>query len=399
MSEYALPRALPVSPARALAPTGRALSTRFLDFWLLGGASLLVWIVMWMLQDYRSIWAIDFHFKNLAVTSLSLSLLVNNPHFLISYKLAYSRGLAFIFAHWWQLLAVPALLLAAFAAAYVGFTTPTATLLPFVPALAGVLGAWGANTSALTTPRLGDFLFTLLFNVMFFTVGWHYTKQAFGCMMLYAHFDGYRLTSRQRNLIKWSLLSIGWMNLAYGSRQTGPLAFSHYTYYAIELPAVLVPLSTLTVVVGVLLVAWTVFRQKYVETGQLPTVNMLIPYVAMYVWWMPFMRQHEFYFLLIPLFHSLQYLVVAGKLEHARMLGSAHYEVKAAGIALGVIVAAWLSFEFMPSMLDTTLRTFDTWRIFFFFTAAMLFINIHHYFIDNVLWRSRDPVVKQYLLD
>jgi hypothetical protein len=36
--------------------------------------------------------------------------------------------------------------------------------------------------------------------------------------------------------------------------------------------------------------------------------------------------------------------------------------------------------------------------MFFFFTAAMLFINIHHYFIDNVIWRFKDPEVRNYLL-
>jgi len=29
----------------------------------------------------------------------------------------------------------------------------------------------------------------------------------------------------------------------------------------------------------------------------------------------------------------------------------------------------------------------------------MLFINIHHYFIDNVVWRFKDPQVRAYLLD
>jgi len=28
----------------------------------------------------------------------------------------------------------------------------------------------------------------------------------------------------------------------------------------------------------------------------------------------------------------------------------------------------------------------------------MLFINIHHYFIDNVLWRFKDPEIQKYLL-
>jgi hypothetical protein len=394
--------ALAVAPAVApsIAPTsdGRALTTRFVDFWLLGGASLLVWAVMWVLQDHRTAWAIDSHFKNLTVTTISLSLLVNNPHFLISYKLAYSRGARFVLAQWWQLLAVPALLLALFVAAFVGFTAPTAAVVPFLPPLADTLTAWGASTAAITAPRLGDLLFTLAFNVMFFTVGWHYTKQAFGCMMLYAHFDGYRLTPRQRGLIKWNLLSLSWLNLAYGSQQSGPLAFSHYSYYSVDLPDVLVPLSACILAVGFVLVVWAVFYRKYAEDGQRPTVNMLVPFVAMYVWWLPLMRQHEFYFLLIPLFHSLQYLTVAGKCEHTRLRSSARYEVRATAVVVGVVAAGWLSFDLVPSALDAWLGTFDTWRIFFFFTAAMLFINIHHYFIDNVIWRFRDPVVKQYLL-
>jgi hypothetical protein len=61
-------------------------------------------------------------------------------------------------------------------------------------------------------------------------------------------------------------------------------------------------------------------------------------------------------------------------------------------------VGGWLVFEMVPDSLDAWLGTFDAWRIFFFFTAAMLFINIHHYFIDNVLWRFRDPRVREYLL-
>ena len=29
----------------------------------------------------------------------------------------------------------------------------------------------------------------------------------------------------------------------------------------------------------------------------------------------------------------------------------------------------------------------------------MLFINIHHYFIDNVIWRFTDPEVRAHLLN
>jgi hypothetical protein len=398
LNRYAQPAAFSVPLTATPAPAARALTTRFADFWLLGGASVLVWAVMWALEDYRTLWAVDSHFKNLAVTTVSLSLLVNHPHFLISYKLAYSRGLGYVRAHWWQLAAVPALLLVLLAVAYVAFTAPSAVLVPFMPAVARLLEGWGASTAALTTPQLGDLLFTLLFNLMFFTVGWHYTKQAFGCMMLYAHFDGYALSPRQRGLLKWNLLGVGGLNLAYGSRTSGALSFSHYSYYSVDVPDVLFPLSVCFLAATGALVFWKVFYRNYVGGGQVPSVNMLVPFVAMYVWWMPFTRQHEFYFLLVPLFHSLQYLAVAGKLEHARLRGSARYEVRAAAIAIALVAAGWLSFEFVPSTLDKWLATFEAWRIFFFFTAAMLFINIHHYFIDNVIWRFKDPEIRAYLL-
>jgi hypothetical protein len=85
------------------APFSRALTTRFLDFWLLGGASLLVWLAMFIAQHFRYEWAVDQHFKNLTVTTVSLTLFINNPHFLVSYKLAYGRGRAFVTSYWWQL--------------------------------------------------------------------------------------------------------------------------------------------------------------------------------------------------------------------------------------------------------------------------------------------------------
>ena len=113
------PPAAPAAQARA-----HALTTRFADFWLLGGASLLVWFLMFSLQGFRAAWAIDQHFKNLTVTTASLSLLVNYPHFLISYKLAYSRGRSFILEHWWQMLFVPIAMIVVFAWAYTQYAIP-----------------------------------------------------------------------------------------------------------------------------------------------------------------------------------------------------------------------------------------------------------------------------------
>ena len=373
------------------------LTTRFLDFWLLGGASILVWMVMIGVQGFRASWAVDQHFKNLTVTTASLSLIVNYPHFLISYKLAYSRGQSFILRNWWQLIAVPLLMTAVFVVAYFYFAVPVGSL-PVVSSLRNALSPLGANAGVLAGPRLGDVLFTGVFNVMIFTVGWHYTKQVFGCMMVYAHFDGYKMTKQQRDLTKWGLLSIWGMNFVYSNISGSESVFSNFKYHTLDLPDVAGPISLLLVGAGFLLVVYKVFYANYRDAGQVPSLNLLAPFVALYIWWLPQTRQYEFYFLLTPLFHSLQYLAFVYKMEDSRLKTVHHREVQATMVIVGAVFAGWLFFEFLPNSMDNVLGTYNSWQMFFFFTAAMLFINIHHYFIDNVLWRFRDAEVREYLL-
>ena len=149
---------------------------------------------------------------------------------------------------------------------------------------------------------------------------------------------------------------------------------------------------------GLALVVWKVFYANYRAHGAVPGLNMLVPFAALYVWWLPVTRQFEFYFLLTPMFHSLQYLAFVYKLEGTRLRGESHRELKATALISGLVLAGWLAFEMVPNTLDNALGTFAAWRMFFFFTAAMLFINVHHYFIDNVLWRFKDPEIRGYLL-
>ena len=380
----------------ALRPS--ALTTRVSDFWLLGGASLVVWLAMICLQGYRGSWAVDQHFKNLTVTAASLSVLVNYPHFLISYKLAYSRGLGFILLHWWQLLVVPVLLFALLAWAFMEYSVPMAQL-PATTTLIRIVGQWGDNAQMLSGPRLGDALFGLMFNLMVLTVGWHYTKQVFGCMMVYAYFDQYPLSKLQRMVAKWALLSIWWLNIAYGNRRSEQQEFSLFRYYSFDLPDIAVPLTTAIVAIGILAMLYEVVWTNYKKHHRLPSLNFLVPAVALYAWWLPATRQFEFYFLLTPLFHSLQYLTFVYKMENTRLRGMRHPEVRGAVLVLGVVLAGWLAFELVPNEMDNALKTFEAWQMFFFFTAATLFINIHHYFLDNVLWRFKDPHVRQYLLN
>ena len=389
---------VPTFEATGVVPAPRrALTSRFLDFWLLGGASILVWLVMIAVQGFRSSWAIDQHFKNLTYTTASLSLLVNYPHFLVSYKLAYGRGPSFIRSHAWQLVIVPVLLIGTFVAAFFLYTVPVARV-PGMSGLITTVAPLGTNVRVLSGPRFGDLLFTVVFNVMLFTVGWHYTKQVFGCMMVYAHFDRYTLTPAQRTITKWALLSIWWLTFVHSNMSGSQNSFSQFTYYSLDLPDIAVPIAGLLVAGGFLLVLYKVFYLNYRDTGRRPSLNMVVPFFALYLWWLPQTRQYEFYFLLTPLFHSLQYLAFVYKMEDTRLKTERHREVRATAIVVGLVLAGWLVFEFVPNTVDNRLGTFNAWHMFFFFTAAMLFINVHHYFLDNVLWRFRDREVQHYLL-
>jgi hypothetical protein len=287
---------------------------------------------------------------------------------------------------------------ATFVAAYLLYDVPVARL-PLVTDGVRLLQSFGTNARVLSGPRFGDLLFTATFNVMLFTVGWHYTKQVFGCMMVYAYFDRYALTPAQRTLTKWSLLSIWWLTFVYTNRNGSQFEFSQFRYYAFDLPDVAVPIATAVVALGFFGTLYAVFYRNYRDRGQLPSLNMVVPFVALYVWWLPMTRQNEFYFLLTPLFHSLQYLAFVYKMEDTRLASVRHREVRGTAIVVGLVVAGWLVFELLPNSADNVLGTFRAWHMFFFFTAAMLFINIHHYFIDNVLWRFRDREVQQYLLN
>jgi hypothetical protein len=375
----------------------RALTTRYLDFWLLGGASIVVWVLMFGLQGFRTSWAINEHYRHLTTTALSLSLLVNYPHFMVSYKLAYSRGRAFVGGHWWQLVAVPVLLVAMLIAAWAYYDVRVEQV-PTLVRVAEAVGPWGANVQVVSGPRVGDLVLTLLFNLMVLTLGWHYSKQVFGCMLVYAHYDGYAVSPGQRRLLKGALLSL-WLMVFVDYNLAGDFrAWRGFNYSALDLPDVAAPVSQLLVAAGFVLVLTRVFWANYRASGQRPSATMLAPFVALYLWWLPQVRQDEYFFVLVPFFHGLQYLAFAYRMEEVRLRAAPHREARATAVMMGLVASGWLAFEMVPDSLDAWLGTFDAWRVFFFFTAAMLFINIHHYFIDNVLWRFRDARVREYLL-
>jgi hypothetical protein len=125
--------------------------------------------------------------------------------------------------------------------------------------------------------------------------------------------------------------------------------------------------------------------------------------------------------MIVPTFHSLQYLLVVWRYEinankshesagrpatlHDRLgrIVPARFMPSRLWFGIGVFVVfgvflGFLGFYGLPNW-------FDSWvpydkSIFgpaLFLFCFYIFINVHHYFLDNVMWRRGNPDVRNYL--
>lgn len=352
-----------------------ALVSRWADFWLLGGASLVLWLVYFVLEPLRpTYWTINFHIENSAKFFLTALLFVNYPHFMASYKLAYGQGKGFILSHWFALIVVPVLLVSGFLISYFAFDQEV----------------------------YGQRILAWMLISMYFLVGWHYVKQIYGCMMVYAHIDGYQLPQLHKNLLKYSLMPLWFLSFVRGQLGEGTHTFQGLTYNSLNFPAWTETAAYILLALGIFS-ALFVFFKKYQDHKVLPSINMLVPWISIYIWWVPLFYQNEYTNYAVIFFHSLQYLPFIYKIENTRMNHASEHQITDTNtyktwLVLGLIVAGYCAFELLPNILDVGLNTYAAYQCWFFFVCGHVFINVHHYFIDHVIWRFKEPEVRDLLL-
>jgi hypothetical protein len=351
------------------------------DFWLVGGLSILVWFILLISTPLiTEIWAVSRHTGNIVAVVTTAALLINYPHFMASYRLAYGQGHRFVVCHWWQLIVVPILLLGSFGLAWFFWSQDP-------------LGSWSASLNSVSSSIHGPSILALLIKIMFFSVGWHYSKQTFGIMMVYARIKSYPLSTLQRMVTKLAVYGI-WI-----------LSYVHFTamgteqnYYGIiytnwELPewAKMLPLTFFGLgLAGFLSI---VLIKNGLEQKIWPPLMFVLPILAFLVWWTPQITYNKFFYYMVPLFHSLQYLCFVRKVEVTKSKSPTMPWT----VIFGLIFWGWFGFELLPSLLDHRVSPARVENVAFFFICANLFLNIHHYFIDNVVWRSGTSKVPSYL--
>lgn len=368
--------------------SGRYVFGPFIDFLFLGGGSLIFLPLLLLLP-------LDPYYSSIGQALLYASFLVNYPHFANSYQLFYRNYRCKAFSGEFE---------ASLRTRYVvaGIIVPLVLSLFFVGSVmsgkALVLG-FAANMMALL-------------------VGWHYVKQGYGILMVDAVKKRQSFQETEKRIFRVNGYAVWFLAWLVGNRAFSQQDFLHLHYYTFETPMiVLVLVSGIAAVTGAMTVI-SLLRCWRSNGGALP-YNGVFAYVVSLYFWFLFMRWgiDPVWLMVVPTLHSLQYLLIVWRYQigyeknrkggnesalsfvSAKFAGKAYQLNFAIFILLGVILGS-LGFWAIPVLLQVVVpydtETFGPSMFMFIF---FIFINVHHFFMDNVMWRRDNPDVRKYLFN
>lgn len=245
-------------------------------------------------------------------------------------------------------------------------------------------------------------LLGLAYALMVITVGWHYAKQGFGMLMM----DSAKMRSyfdpRSRNILLYNTYAawlVNFLATCYFSNRV----LKDYFGVPVQLLPVQLPLLVTAVAIFAITTVFTIQVLVRKRRQQPIAVAGLTGYLASTYLWLPLIV-HPVALFVIPAFHSLQYLYVVSIFEgnRARHIANAKSgglkispRLRVALFAAAALALGALMFDFGPHwsaaffLLDGNIST----SYFLFW----VFVNVHHYFIDSVLWRKENPEAVKYL--
>jgi hypothetical protein len=321
------------------------------DFLLVGGLSLIVLVPL--LLSGRS----DLLFLS-AGPQAFIATAINMPHFMASYRLVYgSRDM--IVRHKWASIYVPAILVAYIA-----------------------LALWDAKNSPA--------LMIVLIAVASAYLAWHYTGQVWGMMASYTYLAGASFERSERLLIRTGLrVLLAWH-------------VTWFLYTQLRNGAAVRPLYLLIsagTVVAFLLGAIGILRVRR-RIGRFPPARALVAWFAIFVWYAAMARDPAALFW-VQIAHALQYLAFPVRVEMNRSLKRAdasprRVALHMAGYATVLLVVSIVVAQLVPmSAMGVLGNVFGEQEGRAAPILLLMFINIHHYFTDGVIWKISNPEVRR----
>ena len=332
------------------------------DFLAVGGASLIVPLSLGLYVKLNATW----NMTGPLATLLWLALIL--PHYTSSYQLLYWDRRGKIFRE-------PSYFFAA-------------VLVPV--AAAGLLTAVYFNRPLLTMAGL--------LHMLFFLSGWHYAKQAYGATVALSAAKSRALSMAEKSAIRINLLALAVVSFVIPNT-LGSFPYEGVYYHSLGFPSWFGTfcLCALAATMGGLALA---LRRRLREGPGIPWVAAAA-FLSIYAWGFPLIFYPQIFhaFRDVPFvaaLHSLQYLVFVMSLRLSRrpavFSGALPGVSPLIGVALSllaVVIFGDVLARLLPQWLDRAL-TYDRAALGagFFVFAAAFFINIHHYFIDSVIWRG-----------
>jgi hypothetical protein len=366
MATQDLPISTSLPPTRVRARG--AMVSPLVDFLIVGGLSLLVIpFLAWIPWDPASV-------AKAGVVSSLLTFAINDPHFTFSYLILYDR-------YWYKLTKAPFSQINRLRYLIAGIVAPVA------------LAAWMAWAVLGSHPEaLGRMV-----NAMFSLVGWHYVKQSYGILVVLSGRKNVPFDALEAAVLKANAYAVwitSWIGMQYGA--TGNLYGVTFTTFKSPMHIYLAAAA----VCGVCFLALLgLIARRYWRGKPMPPANAWVGYVAGLYAWLFILYTSPVVLLFVPMWHALQYLLFVWKYQKGKARNRAatatEYRIYSAvfigsGIALGAALFLWV-----PRYLD--LHLFYDVELFgptLFMALFALFINIHHYFIDNAIWRKDNPEMR-----
>jgi len=353
---------------------------RVLEFLLVGGGTLLVLPALWLTRR-----VMGWDSAELAVGFLMFHAahVINDPHFSVTYWLFYkdarTRAFGDAFVRQQRLRYLVA-----------GFVVPA------------LLSIWIGLSFALDSARgLG-----WLVQLMFLLVGWHYVKQGFGVVTVLSARRGVRYTTSERHALLahcFAAWAYAWANPA------APLTEAEekgVIYWSLAHPLWLERVALSALIASGVLLGFRLAR-KWRRERQLPPLGPLVSFLVTVWLWTIFSSWDPLLLYVIPALHSLQYLYFVALLRRNQARASLHEfgpspRRQLLLLALAALALGWFQFHGVPDLLDAVRMTehrrghhpLGAFGPTPFLAACFAFVNIHHYFMDNVIWRRENPEMR-----
>jgi hypothetical protein len=343
----------------AAAPSASSILSPAVDFLLVGGLSLIVFVPLLLSGRTDLVWIG-------AGAQAWIATLINMPHFMASYRIVY-RSREMILRHKWATIYIPAIMLV--------YT---------------VLALWEAQYSPA--------LVIVFISVSSAYLAWHYTGQVWGMMASYAYLGGSSFDKTERRLVRTSLrILLVWHVTWFLYTQLRDPSVVRPFYYLISAGTVA------AFIVGVIGLA----RMRR-RTGKLPPARALVAWLALFVWYAMIARDPKAIFW-IQIAHALQYLAFPIRVEMNRTAAGSRSEKSGAArggrfvlhmvlYGVGLLVVSVVVAQVVPlSAMGAVGRMFGEEPGKAAPILILMFINVHHYFTDGVIWKISNPDVRKEL--